>query len=407
MPRLERNTFKSWSPAKQWLWLSMGGVAAVAIIGVAGFHHSPVARAADPSPASGVVVLTSAQRANLTVATADIHDFRDISVADGKITTDNSRTVSVFSPFSGRIVQVMVQPGDRVAAGQALFSIDANEYAQGHSDLVAAQTNLDAAVAQEKLARDAETRAQGVYTTAGGALKDYQQAQHDLIAAQSATTAARAALDAERAKLKILGLSDRDVDALAASNTSAVVVRAPIAGVVASQTLSAGELLATGSAAALAITDTAHVWLDAQVSEADTGKVKVGDQVTVHVSAYPDRPYSATVVSVEPELNSDTHRLPVRAAIANTDGALKPEMFASFDIYGATVAQGLGVPIDAIVRDGDMVHVWVVDASGRAHFRAVQLGLVGGGFAEITSGLARGEQVVVEGSLFVDKAGAA
>jgi len=407
MPRTRRKIFKSWSPARQWLWLGAGAVAAVTLIGVAAFDHSPSARAADPAPATGVVVLTVAQRANLTVATADTHDFRDISVADGKIATDNTRTVSVFSPFSGRIVQVMVQPGDHVAAGQPLFTIDANEYAQGHSDLVAAQTGLDAALAQEKLARDAETRAEGVYKTAGGALKDYQQAQHDLIAADSALAAARAALDAERAKLKILGLSDTDVDALAASNTSAVIVRAPISGVVASQTLSAGELLASGSAAALAITDTTHVWLDAEVSEEDTGKVKVGDHVTVHVSAYPDRPYSATLVSVEPELNADTHRLPVRATINNADGALKPEMFASFDIYGATVAQALGVPVDAIVRDGDMAHVWVLDASGRAHYRAVQLGLIGGGFAQITSGLERGEQVVVEGSLFVDKAGAA
>ena len=407
MPRTRREIFKSWSPARQWVCLGGGAATAAVLIAVTAFHHSPAAQAADPAPAAGVVVLTAAQRANLTVATADTHDFRDISVADGRITTDNSRTVSVFSPFSGRIVRVMVQPGDRVAAGQALFSIDANEYAQGHSDLVAAQTGLDAAVAQEKLARDAATRAQGVYTTAGGALKDYQQAQHDLIAAQSATAAAKAALDAERAKLKILGLSDGDVDALAAANTSAVVVRAPIAGIVASQTLAAGQLLAADSGAAMAVTDTTHVWLDAELSEADTGKVKVGDQVSVHVSAYPNRPFSATVVSVAPELNADTHRLPVRAAIANADGALKPEMFASFDIYGATVAQALGVPVEAVIRDGDMAHVWVIDAHGRARYRAVQLGLVGGGYAQVTSGLARGEQVVVSGSLFVDKAGAA
>ncbi len=399
--------FRGMSRRKQWLWLSAGAVAAVLAITVAGLDHSPSAQAEAPAPQSGIVALTSAQRANLTTAPADIHDFRDVSVADGKITTDNSRTVSVFSPFSGRVVEVKVQPGDHVVAGQALFTIAANEYAQGHSDLVAAQTALEAALAQEKLARDGETRAEGVYKTAGGALKDYQQAQHDLIAAQSATAAARAALDAERSKLKILGLSDGDVSALAAANTSVVTVRAPIAGTVASQTLSAGQLLVSGSGAALAITDTSHVWLDAELSDEDTGKVRTGDQVTVHVSAYPDRTYSATVVSVAPELNADTHRLPVRAAIANTDEALKPEMFASFDIYGSTVAQALGVPVDALIRDGDMAHVWVLDAGGRAHYRAVQLGLVGQGYAQVTGGLARGEQVVVKGSLFVDKAGAA
>lgn len=398
---------KGLSTCKQWIWLGGAAVAAAVLIAAAGLYHGPVAQAEEPAPTTGMVVLTAAQRANLSLVTADVHDFRDVSVADGKITTDNTRTVSVFSPFSGRVVQVMVQPGDRVAAGQALFTIQANEYAQGHSDLVAAQAGLDAAAAQEKLARDAETRAEGVYKTAGGALKDYQQAQHDRIAAESATASAQAALDAERAKLKILGLSDGDVIALSTSNASAVTVRAPIAGIVASQTLNPGQLLATGAGAALSITDTNHVWLDAELSEDDTGKVKTGDQVTVHVSAYPERTYRATVVSVAPELNADTHRLPVRAAIANADGALKPEMFASFDIYGASVAQALGVPVEAIIRDGDMAHVWVVDADGHARYRAVQLGLVGQGYAEITSGLARGERVVVKGALFVDKAGAA
>ena len=406
MPSKRQQILKSLSPRRQWLWLAAGGTAAAVLIAVAGLDRGPVAQAEEPAPAAGLVVLTAAQRANLSITAADLHDFRDVSVADGKIATDNTRTVSVFSPFSGRVIQVLVQPGDRVAAGQALFTIQANEYAQGHSDLVAAQAALDAAAAQEKLARDAETRAQGVYTTAGGALKDYQQAQHDRIAAESATTSAQAALDAERAKLKILGLTDHDVTALSTSNSSAVTVRAPIGGIVASQTLNPGQLLAQGAAAALSITDTTHVWLDAELSEEDTGKVKTGDQVTVHVSAYPDKIYSATVVSVAPELNADTHRLPVRAAIANTDGALKPEMFASFDIYGATVAQALGVPVEAVIRDGDMAHVWVIDADGRARYRAVQLGLVGQGYAEVTSGLSRGERVVVKGSLFVDKAGA-
>ena len=405
MPRTK--LLKGLSPRRQWLWLAAGGAVVAVLIAVAGLDHGPVAQAEEPAPPAGLVVLTAAQRANLSLASADLHDFRDVSVADGRITTDNTRTVSVFSPFSGRVVQVMVQPGDRVVAGQALFTIQANEYAQGHSDLVAAQAALDAAAAQEKLARDGAARAEGVYTTAGGALKDYQQAQHDLIAAESSTASAQAALDAERAKLKILGLSDRDVTALSTSNASAVTVRAPIAGIVASQTFSPGQLLATGANAALAITDTTHVWLDAELSEDDAGRVRAGDQVTVHVSAFPDKTYTASVISVAPELNADTHRLPVRAAIANADGALKPEMFASFDIYGATVAQALGVPAEAVIRDGDMAHVWVIDDHGRARYRAVQLGLVGQGYAEITSGLARGERVVVRGSLFVDKAGAA
>jgi cobalt-zinc-cadmium efflux system membrane fusion protein len=407
MPETRSQVFGAFSGAKQWLWIGVSAAAVSAVFAFVLSGHGPTARAADQAPSAEAVVLTSAQRASITLAVAEIHDFRDISTADGKIARDTAHSVSVFSPYTGRVATVLVQAGDHVVAGQALFRIQANEYAQGRADLVAAGANLDAARAQQKLASDAETRAEGVYRTAGGALKDYQQAQHDLISAQGATAAAAAALDAERAKLKILGLSDADVTALATSTSSGVTVRAPISGIVATQTLSAGQWLADGSTAVMTVTNTASVWLDAELSEEDAGKVKVGDRISVHTTAYPDRAYEAAVISVAPELNPDTHRLPVRAAVSNVDGALKPEMFASFDIYGATVARALGVPVDAIIRDGDMAHVWVLEAGGRARYRAVQLGTIGGGYAEIVSGLTRGETVVVKGSLFVDKAGAA
>ncbi len=63
--------------------------------------------------------------------------------------------------------------------------------------------------------------------------------------------------------------------------------------------------------------------------------MRLGEPVEVHVLAYPSRIFKAKLAYVAPAIDPNTHRLPVRAEIDNADGALKPEMFASFSIITA------------------------------------------------------------------------
>ncbi|MDV6331005.1 efflux RND transporter periplasmic adaptor subunit [Asticcacaulis sp. 201] len=366
-------------------------------------HDEAAAR--ETAAQTGTVQLTPDQYGALTFATASPRDFHDIASADGKITTNDDQTVSVYSPYTGRVVAVMVEPGQRVTKGQPLFAIAANEYVQARSDLSALEANLSAARSQEALADAAEKRAEGVYRTAGGALKDYEQAQHDLIAARGAAQAAQSALQSEKEKLGILGVSSNELGSATFGGKDIAVVRAPISGLVVQRAVSPGLMITGTGTLTITLTDISSVWLQAQVSESDAGKIAVGQTVSVHVTAYPDKAYTARIRSVAPSLDPDTHRLPVRAEITNTDGALKPEMFASFDISGDRTQTALAIPVDAVIREGDQARVWVVDTDRTAHCRPVTLGLVNSGFAQILTGLAPGERVVVKGGLFVDKAG--
>ncbi len=169
-----------------------------------------------------------------------------------------------------------------------------------------------------KLARINETRKHALYDAKGGSLQDWQQAQADLASAETA-------LNAVRNRLRIFGKSEVDVanlESLQAMNPVATIV-APIAGVVVDRQVGPGQYLQAGGTPVFTIADPSSVWLLANVREADSGSVKLGQPVEVRVLAYPKRVFKARVTYVAAVVDAVTHRLPVRAEIDNHDRCLE------------------------------------------------------------------------------------
>jgi cobalt-zinc-cadmium efflux system membrane fusion protein len=123
----------------------------------------------------------------------------------------------------------------------------------------------------------------------------------------------------------------------------------------------------------------------------------------VRVPAYPQRVFKATVTYVAALVDPVTHRLPVRAEIDNRDGALKPEMFASFRIITSDAVQAPAVPEAAVVYEGESAHVWVVAGDGLLALRPIRTGRNNDGLVEVLDGLKPGEQIVTKGGLFIDQ----
>jgi hypothetical protein len=142
------------------------------------------------------------------------------------------------------------------------------------------------------------------------------------------------------------------------------------------------------------IADPSSVWLLANVRETDSGSVRVGQAMDVHVPAYPKRVFKARVNYVAALVDPVTHRLPVRAEIENLDGALKPEMFASFRILTGEATDSPAVPESAVVYEGDLAHVWVLAYGGLLAYRAIRTGRTSEGLIEVLDGLKAGERIV-------------
>ena len=153
------------------------------------------------------------------------------------------------------------------------------------------------------------------------------------------------------------------------------------------------------------ITDPSSLWLVAQVRESDAAKMRLGEPVEVSTPAYPGRAFAAKVTYVAATLDPDSHRLTVRATIANPDGALKPEMFAHFSIVTGEAMTSPGVPESAIVREGDAARVWTAAPDRTLRLRQIKTGVTNRGMVQVLAGLAPGERVVTRGALFIDRAG--
>ncbi|OQW38781.1 MAG: hypothetical protein A4S12_12150 [Proteobacteria bacterium SG_bin5] len=387
---------------RQWLLIGAvaGGILLLALLlgGLRALTAPREAQAAAPPP--GTVVLTPSQLEQITLAPATFGDPGQSLAATGVISVDQNRSTPVILPFPAQVARVFVDAGQEVRRGQPLFTLESVSVVDARNALLTAQAQVATANAQLATAEATAKRQKELFETAGGAEKDYRQAQSDLVAAQSARRAAAAALAAARNKLALFGAG-------AGQGGGALVYRAPASGTIAQRNVAPGQYVDSAQDTALmTIADLSRVWLVAQVPEAQAPLIRVGDTVRVTTPAFPGREFSAVIDNVAAALDPASRRLAVRASVANPDRALKPQMSASFSIRPrASASATVVVPAAAVIYEGDDARVWVQRRGGVFAARGVKVGESAGGMTRILAGLKPGERIVTGGALFVNEAG--
>jgi membrane fusion protein, heavy metal efflux system len=352
------------------------------------------------APPPGTFRPTKEQLTSLGVAPVQVMSFRSEQITDGTIAYNDDTTTPVFSPYSGRVTHVIAQLGDLVKKGDPLMAVAASEFVQAKSNLITARAQVTLTTASEK-------RQHELYLAKAGALKDWLQSQSDLATAEGN-------LQAARNQLSILGKSEHEISALGSdakvSETNPeALVRAPVSGTVTQRQVGLGQFLQSASGGATipvyTIGNLSTVWLIANVREGDAPLMRVGQPLEVHVLALPERVFKSKISWVAPAIDPNTHRLLVRAEIANSDGVLKPMMFANFSIITSDEASSsVGVPQSAVVYEGSDAHVFVANGDNTLAIRPIRIGRASGEMLEVTSGLTAGEKIITRGSLFIDRA---
>ena len=347
--------------------------------------------------------LTPAQWATLKIEPVGHRRFDSVLVADGIVTTNDNTTVTVYSPYSGRVTAVQAQLGQTLRKGAPLATLLAIEAAQSDSDLVAAVNAEATAQTQLEVARSTEHRQHELLLAEAGAQKDWLQSQVDLVAAQNAAETARAALRAARARAAILG-GDAPKRGSAAGQG---LITAPIDGVVVQRQVALGQFvnsLANGGATALfTIANLRTVWVVASVSEVDASALKLGQTMEVTALALPGQVTKAKIAWIAAVVDPVTHRVAVRAEVPNPDLALKPQMTVTVRLFEGAPAVATAIPGSAIVFEGQAAHCYVVVGERALAVRKLQVGRVQDGMAEVSSGLVAGDRVVTRGALFIDR----
>jgi cobalt-zinc-cadmium efflux system membrane fusion protein len=295
-----------------------------------------------------------------------------------RIAYDENRTVRISTPVSGRVFRILAQPGDRVAAGAVLAEIDAPDFAQAVADQRKAHGDLT-------LKRSAFERATALLEAGVIARKEFESAQADLKASEAET---------ERS-------ADR-LRSLGGASNGRYALRTPIAGVVAERSLNPGQEARNDAPNPLfVVTDPSSLWAIADLTDADLGKVSVGQILRLEVDAFPGERFEAKVTSVGIALDPSTRRVQVRAVLANPGLRLRPEMFARVSAMPASSDGAFEIPNAALVTTGARSFVFVRRAPGTFERREVTLAAQGHERSYASSGLKPGEEIVTSGATLV------
>jgi len=344
------------------------------------------ASAAAPSPpASPSDVSVSPDSQGIETVVARTQAILVTVTSPGRIVADPARLVRVFPPAGGRLLTVSVHPGDLVRKGQVLATLQSSDAVGALSDYQKAQADL--ALKRKALQRAQELKDHGALSE-----RDLQQAQADAQTAEASSTAAAA-------RLQLLG-----VNANAALQQLEVV--APRSGAVLETGAAPGELSkAQDSPQPLCtIADLSEVWAEGDIYEKDIESVHAGDEATVELPAFPGKEWKARVASVGYALDPVSRTLKLRVILPNPALKLKPDMFASIRL-SAAARTGITVPSSALLTSGNQSWVYVKKSPGTFTRRAVTVRAIDGSSVEITSGLAAGEAVAVQGVLLLRDAG--
>lgn len=392
------------------LGLALLGAGLVALIVIAAHWLTTPAPTETAAPPPGTFKPTPEQMAGLGTERAGLTNAAEPVRANGMIAIDEDRSIPVLMPYSGQVVRVLVEAGQAVTRGEALLTIRTGDFVDARNGLFAAAATRATTASQLRVAEANAKRQEEIYKTAGGALRDYQQAQNDLTSARSAARSAEAALGAARDKLTILGKTPAEIDRLEHVGEvegihAETTLHAPISGIIAQRSVSAGQYVgAGGDKPIMTIADPAHLWLVAQLAESDAAQVHLGDEVEVTTPSVPGRTFHATIDNVAAALDPVTHRLAVRASLSVPGGLLKPQMFANFSILRPVARDALTVPAGAVIHEGDAARLWIVRPDGLLQSRLVRVGDADNGRVRIVAGLAPGERIVTSGALFVNEA---
>lgn len=318
--------------------------------------------------------------------------------ATGTIAPNETRSAHIRPLVRGRVEEVHVRLGQRVAANQTLMTYDNVEIGGLVSEHRRAAAALEQANAEVDVARRAVERAQNLVELGAISRAELEQRTAAQASAGAAVKAHLAERTAIEEKLRRFGVDPADPQL-----SSRVELRAPFAGVVTEYDVGTGEIVEPGQNL-MAVTDLSTVWVQANVYEKDLASVRIGQTARVHVTTYPGQPFLGQVTYVSDSLDPQTRTAKIRVEVANRNSLLKVDMFARVQLPTANQREILAVPDAAIQTVGNDTVVFVRVSESEFQKRSITTQSTFQGWTEVLTGLQPGDVVVVQGSFALKSA---
>ncbi len=267
----------------------------------------------------------------------------------------------------------------------------------------AANSNLEQAQAQLRLAQANERRYRELVETGDVALSVYDQyrTQRDTAQAQVNTVRQQleSAINTARQSNQAIQSAEAGVEsarsqaAIAEKAVADAIVHAPYAGYISNRPIAVGEYV-TPSSNIATVLRTNPIKLQLQVPEGDVPYIKQGMGVSLEVDAHKGKKFAGQVTAVNPAIDPVSRSATVEAAIENGDNQLRSGMFATAQIVRQGGSKAVFVPRSAVFSDQNTqsYRVFVIQGD-TAKLRVVQIGAEEGDMIQILSGVQADELV--------------
>lgn len=285
-----------------------------------------------------------------------------VDEADAIGSTIANEEVVVRPEIAGRITGFDFKEGEAVKAGTVLFQLDDSLYKAESSD----------ARSQFNLAKRNYDRAKELNAKGAGTVRALDEARSQYETASAALQLA----DVRLQKTKIV---------------------APFDGIVGLRDVSVGDYVNAGQDLTTLI-DNAPLKVDFQIPEIYLARISVGQTVKVTADAFPGETFTGAVYAIDPQIDTRTRSVRIRAEIPNDDGRLKPGLFVRVKVALESRPNAIVIPEQALVTEGGNISVFKV-VDGKAVQVPVTVGQRSIGRAEILKGLEPGDTVITAGQL--------
>lgn len=299
--------------------------------------------------------------ANITTLSIGEGNLTGARQLSGRLAVNPEQSSYVSSRIAGRIEQLYVrETGVKVNKGQPLYRLYSEQ-------LATLQQEYLMAIAQEK------------------------QFQGDKIEQQIVAAA--------KQKLRLYGQSESRLQQLVNTQQKDpyVVFYAPEGGVVAELSVTQGQYVTEGSPV-LRLEGYGQLWVEADLYPNEAKDIKMGQKVKVVIAGWEDQPQEMTINFITPVFQSGTQLTQIRGSIPNPQQQWQPGLQANVFLPSKSKSNVLTLPVDALIRDGKGMHVWVKNGKDIFEPRLVRTGQENNNEVEILAGLNNGDQVVATGA---------
>jgi cobalt-zinc-cadmium efflux system membrane fusion protein len=342
------------------------------------------------APQPGLFTVPREQLAHLRIVPVATSNWAIAIHTTGTVDFDADHTTQAITQVNGPISRILVDTGAQVKAGEPLLYVSSPDVAN--------------AISTYRKARNQEQLAQLTLNRTQVLLERGAVAQKDLEAAQAAFNDSATDVQNSLQALRIFGVTKQEIDQAEHQNvaiSTELAVYAPIAGIVVQKLVSPGQLIQAGATTCFMISDVSTVWVQGHIFDHDLPSVRLGDTVEESNPAFAQK-FHGILSYIGSMADAATRTTPVRIVTENPAGLLKKDSFIDAVIHTRTQKNVLTVPVSAVLHDEqNEPFVYVEIQPGKFAQRLITVGAQQNDQQEIVGGLKHGDNVVSEGSVFL------